>query len=101
MCLVGGVFVDKVLGLRLGYVLFVLTSTLGQLVLSLGAFSDIYWIMLVRRFFVGISNEMIKVLHKSFAAIWLKDNNLSFALKLWTFRWCISIGGKSPTVSKF
>ena len=82
MCFVGGVFVDKVLGLRVGYVLFVLTSTLGQLVLSLGAFSGIYWIMLVGRFLVGIGNEMVKVLHKSFAAIWFKDNNLSFALSL-------------------
>ena len=82
MCLVGGVFVDRVLGLRLGYVLFVLTSTLGQLVLSLGAFSEIYWIMLVGRFFVGIGNEMVKVLHKSFAAVWFKDSNLSFALSL-------------------
>ena len=72
LCLVGGVIVDRFLGLRVGYIFFLTLLTTGQLVIALGAFSNQFWLMLVGRFFCGCGGEMVKVMHRTFAAAWLK-----------------------------
>ncbi|XP_011407755.1 PREDICTED: major facilitator superfamily domain-containing protein 1-like [Amphimedon queenslandica] len=81
LCLVGGVLVDKLLGRRLGLLLFVICLLLGQIVWGVGGLVDNYIIMLVGRFFIGAGNELIIVIDHSFKATWFKED-LSLAISI-------------------
>jgi hypothetical protein len=49
----GGYLIDRVLGIRLGTIIFSSFVCAGQLVFAFGAFVDKYWLMLVGRFVFG------------------------------------------------
>ena len=84
LCLIGGIIVDKILGLKASYVLVIVTTAVGQVVWSLGAFLDKFLIMLVGRFFIGIGTEMTDVVIASFIA--KHDFNVTISLSvLYTF----------------
>ena len=82
LCLVGGVAVDRLLGLRLGCILVILTATLGQFIWALGAFVDQFWVMLVGRFFIGIGSELIAVVGAALSIFWFDKSELTFAISL-------------------
>ena len=50
---IGGILVDRILGKRLGIFLFMVVTTIGQLVMALGGFFDMFWLMVVGRFIIG------------------------------------------------
>jgi MFS family permease len=81
LCLFGGIFIDRILGLRLGLIIVVSTALTGQIVWSLGGFFNNYYIMLAGRFFVGAGNDLTVIISHSFKAIWFKDK-LSFAMSI-------------------
>ena len=80
LCLVGGVSVDRILGLRLGCILVTLTAALGQFIWALGAFVDQFWVMLFGRFFVGIGSELIAVVGSALIVSWFDKSQLIFAM---------------------
>ena len=82
LCLVGGVAVDRLLGLRLGCILVTLTATLGQFIWALGAFVDQFWVMLVGRFFIGIGGELISVIGAALIICWFDKSQLTFTMSL-------------------
>jgi MFS family permease len=90
-CFVSGFLVDRLFGLNIGYIIFVGISTLGQIILVIGALSHHYSVMLFGRFLIGTGNEMVYVMHKAYVALWFKDHNLAFALSLEAV--CGRIGG--------
>lgn len=73
LCLVGGLIIDRILGLRAGYLGFIAIINSGQLLIMLGAFFNKFWLMLIGRLLVGSGGEMLKAIHRAFAALWLKD----------------------------
>ena len=82
LCLVGGVAVDRLLGLRLGCILVMLTAALGQFIWAIGAFVDQFWVMLVGRFFIGIGGELIAVVGTALSICWFDKSKLTFAISL-------------------
>ena len=74
LCLVGGVLVDKLVGLRLGLLIVVISILLGQVVWSLGGIFNNYFIMLAGRFFIGIGNDLVIVIDHAFKAIWFNED---------------------------
>ena len=82
LCLVGGVAVDRLLGLRLGCILVTLTAALGQFIWALGAFVDQFWVMLVGRLFIGIGCELTAVVGSALIICWFDKSQLTFAMSL-------------------
>ena len=74
LCLIGGVLVDRLVGLRLGLLIVVSSVLLGQIVWAIGGFTDKYFIMLVGRFFIGAGNELVVVISHAFKAVWFKED---------------------------
>ena len=74
LCLVGGLLIDKLLGLRLGLLIVVSSVLLGQTVCAVGGFIDNYIVMLVGRFFIGAGNELTVVVGHAFKALWFKED---------------------------
>ena len=82
LCLVGGVIVDRLLGLRLGCILVTLTAALGQFIWALGAFVDQFWVMLVGRLFIGIGGELTGVVTSAFIICSFDKSQLTFAVSV-------------------
>ena len=81
LCLIGGVLVDRLVGLRIGLLIVVSSALLGQIVWAIGGFTDRYFIMLVGRFFIGAGNQLVIVISHAFKAVWFKED-LPFALSI-------------------
>ena len=82
VCLLGGVLVDRVLGLRLGFFLSMMIAASGQLVWALGAFVGEYWVMLCGRFLLGAGSEMFFIIGNALLAVWFKNKEISFAMSI-------------------
>ena len=82
VCLLGGVLVDRVLGLRLGFFLSMMIAASGQLVWALGAFVGEYWVMLCGRLLLGAGSEMFFIIGNALLAVWFKDKEISFAMSI-------------------
>ena len=82
LCLVGGVIVDRLLGLRLGFILVTLTASLGQFIWALGAFVDQFWVMLFGRLFIGIGSELTSIVGSALIICWFDKYQLTFAVSL-------------------
>ena len=77
----GGIIIDRILGIRLGTLLFIALSTIGQLIFALGAFFDVFWLMVVARFIIGVGGEITFIVTDAFAALWFKGKEtLIFAI---------------------
>ena len=74
LCLIGGILVDRLVGLRLGLLIVVSSVLLGQIIWAIGGFTDMYSIMLVGRFFIGAGNELDIVIDHAFKAVWFKED---------------------------
>ena len=69
----GGILIDKVFGVRLATVLFLVLCVIGQSLLSVGGFVNHYWLMLLGRFIAGAGGEMIIVSIATYDAIFFMD----------------------------
>ncbi|XP_003387966.1 PREDICTED: major facilitator superfamily domain-containing protein 1-like [Amphimedon queenslandica] len=81
LCLVGGILIDRLVGLRLGLLIMVVCVLLGQIVWGIGGIANNYYIMLAGRFFIGAGNELVTVIDHAFKAIWFKED-LSLAISI-------------------
>ncbi|XP_011403454.1 PREDICTED: major facilitator superfamily domain-containing protein 1-like [Amphimedon queenslandica] len=73
LCLVGGIIIDKLVGLRLGLLIVVSSVLVGQTIWGVGGFIDNYFVMLVGRFFIGAGNDLTIIVANAFKAIWFKE----------------------------
>ena len=53
LCFVGGFLLDSVFGIRLGTVIYMAVTMIGQFIFALGALLDAFWLMMVGRFVFG------------------------------------------------
>lgn len=72
LSVVGGLLTDKVFGLRIGLLVFVCTVLLGQFVWSLGTFFNLFWLILIGRFFIGAGYNTLTVASHGLKAVWFK-----------------------------
>ena len=57
----GGILIDKIFGIQLATMLFLVLCIIGQSLVSVGGFVNHYWLMLLGRFIAGAGGEMIIV----------------------------------------
>lgn len=84
LCFFGGFLIDRVLGVRLGAIIFSSFVTVGQVIFSVGALFDLVWLMDVGRFVFGIGGESLAVAQNTYAVRWFqgKELNMVFGLQL-------------------
>ena len=75
---VGGVLVDKYLGLSIGVLVFIIISTIGQLGFAFGAYFGMFWLMVVSRFMIGIGGEVALNCVDALAGRWFKGKRVGF-----------------------
>ncbi|XP_015784976.1 major facilitator superfamily domain-containing protein 1 isoform X1 [Tetranychus urticae] len=80
--LFGGYLLDKVIGLRIGTIIFSLFVCFGQLVFALGAFLNTFWVMQLGRFIFGLGGENLSVAVNAYAVSWYKGSELNMAFGL-------------------
>uniref|UniRef100_A0A6G1SPV0 Lysosomal dipeptide transporter MFSD1 n=1 Tax=Aceria tosichella TaxID=561515 RepID=A0A6G1SPV0_9ACAR len=77
MCFFGGLLIDRVLGIRLGSILFLTLLVIGQAFFALGAFVGEFWIMQVGRFIYGLGGESLAVAQSTYVVAWFKGRELN------------------------
>ncbi|XP_068141725.1 lysosomal dipeptide transporter MFSD1 isoform X1 [Drosophila tropicalis] len=84
LCFVGGFLIDRVFGIRLGTIIYMLIVLLGQLIFATGGVLGQFWLMIVGRFIFGIGAESLAVAQNSYAVLWFKGKelNMVFGLQL-------------------
>ncbi|KAL7741008.1 hypothetical protein ACLKA6_013448 [Drosophila palustris] len=84
LCFVGGFLIDRVFGIRMGTIIYMLIVLLGQLIFSTGGLLGKFWLMIVGRFIFGIGAESLAVAQNSYAVLWFKGKelNMVFGLQL-------------------
>ncbi|XP_017063377.1 major facilitator superfamily domain-containing protein 1 [Drosophila eugracilis] len=84
LCFVGGFLIDRLFGIRLGTVIYMLILLVGQLTFACGGILDAFWMMIMGRFIFGIGAESLAVAQNSYAVLWFKGKelNMVFGLQL-------------------
>lgn len=77
MCFFGGLLIDKVLGIRLGAIVFLVLLVIGQFLFALGAFTSAFWLMQVGRFVYGLGGESLCVAQNTYVVAWFKGRELN------------------------
>lgn len=77
MCFFGGLLIDKVLGIRLGAIVFLVLLVIGQTLFALGAFVGHFWIMQLGRFIYGLGGESLCVAQNTYVVAWFKGRELN------------------------
>ena len=78
----GGVLADKILGPRSTYVIVVGITALGQLVSTLGSFTNQFWVVLGGRVFIGIGSTLVTAVAQPFMIKWFGKGRLTFAMSV-------------------
>ena len=78
LVVIGGVLIDRLLGLRLGLILFVILSCVGQLLVAMGGYMNLFWLMVAGRFVFGAGTELASTAVDIFAAALFRDRELGF-----------------------
>ncbi|KAG5320707.1 MFSD1 protein, partial [Pseudoatta argentina] len=84
LCFIGGFLLDSVFGIRLGTVIYMALTLIGQIIFASGAMVDAFWVMMLGRFVFGIGAESLAVAQNSYAVLWFKGKelNMVFGLQL-------------------
>lgn len=77
MCFFGGLLIDKVLGIRLGAIVFLAILVVGQFTFAFGALSGQFWLMQVGRFIYGLGGESLSVAQNTYVVNWFKGRELN------------------------
>lgn len=77
-CVVSGIIIDRYLGVRMGILVFLVVATVGQIIVVFGCSFNIYWLILLGRFVLGIGDEASLLATYALAALWFKGKELSF-----------------------
>ncbi|XP_015610355.1 major facilitator superfamily domain-containing protein 1 [Cephus cinctus] len=83
-CFIGGFLLDRVFGTRLGTIIYMGLTLIGQIIFATGATMDMFWLMMVGRFVFGIGAESLAVAQNNYAVFWFKGKelNMVFGLQL-------------------
>ncbi|CAF1189399.1 unnamed protein product [Didymodactylos carnosus] len=79
---VGGVLIDKYLGVAFGAVLFSAFIVLGQIVFGFGGYLRSIWLMNAGRFIFGIGGESLASAQNAYAVNWFFGKQLNFVFGL-------------------
>nr|XP_050864062.1 major facilitator superfamily domain-containing protein 1-like isoform X3 [Vespula vulgaris] len=84
LCFIGGFLLDSVFGVRLGTIIYMGLTLIGQLIFATGAMVNAFWLMMIGRFVFGIGAESLAVAQNSYAVLWFKGKelNMVFGLQL-------------------
>ena len=74
-----GIFMDRVLGVPLGTVVYSAVALLGQVLFVAGGYADMFWLMLVGRFFFSAGEKMVIVATHAYIASCFKNKELAMA----------------------
>ncbi len=81
-CFFAGIIIDRVTGPRLGFLIAISVSIIGEWLVAIGGFVDYFKLMLVGRFIIGIGNELQLVLVLTYVVVWFGRKETSFAISL-------------------
>jgi len=91
---IGGFLIDSVFGVRLGAIIFATFILVGQLLLSIGGFSNSLWLMDFSRFIFGIGGESLNMALNTYTVNWFKGKELNMV-----FGFQLSIARVGSTVN--
>ncbi|KAF5274952.1 hypothetical protein FQR65_LT04293 [Abscondita terminalis] len=77
LCVVGGILVDSVFGIRLGANIYMAITLIGQICFATGALFNVFWVMVLGRFIFGIGAEPLAVAQNNYAVLWFKGKELN------------------------
>ena len=80
--LLGGILIDKLIGLRAGFILFITIACTGQFLVALAVYLNWFWLMVVGRLIFGGGGEIAALCVDIFAAALFKEKKLSFVFGL-------------------
>ncbi|CAF4142411.1 unnamed protein product [Adineta steineri] len=82
MSAVGGVLIDKWLGVARGATIFCSIVVVGQLVFGIGGFFRLIWVMNIGRFIFGVGSESLSSAQSAYAVSWFFGKQLNFVFGL-------------------
>ncbi|CAF4169532.1 unnamed protein product [Adineta steineri] len=82
MSAVGGVLIDKWLGVARGATIFCSIVVVGQLVFGVGGFFRLIWVMNIGRFIFGVGSESLSSAQSAYAVSWFLGKQLNFVFGL-------------------
>lgn len=94
MCLIGGQLVDRVLGIRKAAIVFNILLVIGQLTVSLGAFSNQFRLMQLGRLIFGLGGESLIIAQASYVSLWFDSRETSTIFGI-----CATIASGSAVLS--
>ena len=80
--IIGGYLTDRVIGYRLGAILYSSSVVLGQLLFLLGCGLNYFWLMCIGRFFFGVGAENLFVAQSKYAGRWFKGRKISIIVSV-------------------
>lgn len=92
MCFYGGLLIDRVLGIRMGAIVFLTLLIIGQLFFAFGAFSGRFWLMQVGRFIYGLGGESLSVAQNTYVVAWFQGQEMN---KVFGFQITVSRAGSA------
>lgn len=78
MSIMGTVVIDRFLGIRKGIVLFTVIVLIGQIIVSIGAYTNVFHIMLVGRLSIGCGMGTGLSVTSSFLVTWFSGSEITF-----------------------
>ena len=82
MSFLGSIFVTKCLGIRLGLVVFTIISTIGQLMVSFGAYVDSFYVILFGRIVIGCGVGTRTSIASSYSVKWFYGKEITFIMSM-------------------
>ncbi|GAV09016.1 hypothetical protein RvY_18622 [Ramazzottius varieornatus] len=82
VCFFGGFFIDRIIGVRWGAILFGGLLLIGHYIFALGAFVNRFWVMQMGRFIFGLGGENLAVAVNAYAVNWFKGSALNLVMGL-------------------
>ncbi|XP_017889471.1 major facilitator superfamily domain-containing protein 1-like isoform X2 [Ceratina calcarata] len=76
-CFIGGFLIDSVFGIRLGTIVYMGLTMIGQIIFATGAIVNTFWLMMLGRFIFGIGAESLAVAQNNYAVLWFKGKELN------------------------
>ena len=82
LSIVGGILIDRVVGLRAGFLIVTVIAILGQGLMTVGAFVNNYYVIVAGRFVMGCGIGSLKSVGNVLLAVWFKKKEVTFAMSL-------------------
>lgn len=82
MAAVGGVLIDKWIGIVRGATIFSGVVVVGQIMFGLGGFFRLIWLMNMGRFILGLGGESLSTAQSAYTVAWFSKEQLNFIFGL-------------------